>query len=60
MSRYVDAALLLTAGAYLLGTSVAMIVRMARRARIDATDNQLSVLPPAVRRWILGEPRQRR
>jgi len=60
MTRYVDAALLWAGGAYLMATSVAMVVRMTRRGRIDATDNQISVLPPAVRRWILGEPRQRK
>jgi len=52
-------ALVLAGWTFLLGTSVAMIVRMIRRGRFEAVDNHFSVLPPAVRRWILGEPRER-
>jgi hypothetical protein len=45
--------------AFILGTSTAMLVRMFRRGRMSDGHGQLSVLPPSVRRWMLGEPRQR-
>jgi hypothetical protein len=59
MVRDIDLALQLLQLAFVLGLSIAVIVRMFRRGRIEDVDNQESVLPPSVRRWILGESRRR-
>lgn len=50
-----DLALRILIWAFVLGTSVAVVVRMLRGGRIEGGHNQLSVLPPSVRRWMLGE-----
>jgi hypothetical protein len=40
--------------ALILGLSLAAVVRMFRRGRIESHD-QLSLMPPKIRAWILGE-----
>jgi hypothetical protein len=59
MVRDIDLALQLVQLAFVLGVSIAVIVRMFRRGRIEDVENDVSVLPPSVRRWILGESRRR-